>query len=333
MVRRLGADLQGGWREAVTLDRLDRKIVAALQISPRASWRRVAGAVGSTESTVARRAERLMAAGVVRATVISEAVTPEVYVLMQFDCELKHAEAVGVALAERDDSRFVALVTGPFDVVAEMVAPSAAELARIILRELPAVAGIKHTTTETEVRNFKTSYDWSYDLLGADGAQLQSWPAASDRSAGAVSFDTVDDCLLRSLRRDGRARFAELAADCGITESMARRRVEHLFTYGGVRPAALVDPHLLGYDVELLLWLHVDLGRLEEVATALAVRREVRYISATSGYSDLVCEVIMRNQDDLYEFMTHVLGRLPGIRQVDIASELVTLKRAFVRSL
>lgn len=331
MVRRLEGELQGGVAEVDTLDRLDRKIVAALQISPRASWRQVAAAVGSTESTVARRAERLLTAGVLRATCVSGAVTPDVYVLMQFDCELKHAEAVGEALAAREDSRFVVLVTGPFDVVAEMVTPSTADLARILLRELPGVAGIKHTTTETEVRNFKTSYDWSYDLLGADAAHLPTWPAVSDRAAATVVLDEVDECLVQQLRRNGRAQYADLAVDCGITESMARRRVVHLFESGRVRPAALIDPHLLGYDIELLLWLHVDLGRLEEVAAALAARREVRYVSATSGYSDLVCEVIMRTQDDLYAFMTHVLGRLPGIRQVDVASELVTLKRAFVR--
>lgn len=98
-----------------------------------------------------------------------------------------------------------------------------------------------------------------------------------------------------------------------------------------VRPIALVDPRLLGFDVELLLWLRVDLAQLERVAAALSSRREVRYVSATSGYSDLVCEVIVRSPNDLYAFLTTVVGALDGVRQVDGASELVTVKRSHIR--
>jgi DNA-binding Lrp family transcriptional regulator len=252
--------------------------------------------------------------------------------MMQFACDLGHVQDVGRALAARDDVRFVALVTGPFDVVVEMVAPSNRDLARVILEQLPAVPGITRSTTETELRNFKTAYDWSYDLLGDGAAALPHWPRAATMASSPPSLDEVDACLLARLKGDGRASYADLSDTCGITESMARRRIEYLFTKAGVRPVTLVDPHLLGYNVEVLLWLRVDLAKLEDVASSLAACREVRYISATSGYSDLVCEVIMRSHDDLYAFMTGILGTLPGIRQVDIAAELVTLKRAYVQA-
>lgn len=313
------------------LDQLDRQIAAALQVSPRATWRHIAAAVESSEATVKRRAERLFRAGVIRTTVARDAVAPEIYVLMQFACDLSRGSEVAQALARRADTRFVALVTGPFDVVAEVVAPSSRELARVILEELAGIPGITRTTTETILRNFKTSYDWSHDLLGTRGAGLASMPPGGNGSTDPATLDDIDQSLIQRLTEDGRASYADLAARCGITESMARRRVEHLFTRAGFLPITLVDPGLLGYNVELLLWLRVDLAQLEQVAAALVGRREVRYISATSGYSDLACELIMRSQHDLYDFMTHVLGKLPGIRQVDMASELVTLKRAYVR--
>jgi len=65
-------------------------------------------------------------------------------------------------------------------------------------------------------------------------------------------------------------------------------------------------------------------------AAALVQRREVRYVSATSGFGDMVCEVILRSRDDLYPFLTTVVGTLPGVREVDVALELVTLKRAYL---
>lgn len=313
------------------LDRLDRRIIATLQINPRATWRQISTAVETTESTARRRAERLLRTGAIRITAISAPTHPDAYVMMQFTCEAIRAADVGRALAARDDVRFVALVTGPFDVVAEVLAPSPRQLARVILEELPALTGITGTTTETELRNFKTAYDWSADLLGDTASELNAWPAARQDVSRLVALDDIDRCLFDQLKIDGRASYAELATNCGITESTAGRRTEHLFTRAAVRPITLVDPHVLGYEAEMLLWLRVDLAQLEGVATTLAARREVRYISATSGYSDLVCEVIMRSTDDLYMFLTRVLGTLAGVREVNTATELMTLKRAHVQ--
>ena len=72
--------------------------------------------------------------------------------------------------------------------------------------------------------------------------------------------------------------------------------------------------------------LRVNLGELERIATALAARREVRYVSATSGFSDLACEVILRSADDLYDFTTNVLGGLAGVQRTVIAHELATVQ-------
>ena len=74
----------------------------------------------------------------------------------------------------------------------------------------------------------------------------------------------------------------------------------------------------------------MNLGELELIASALAARREVRYLSATSGFSDLACEVILRSPDDLYDFTTRALGGLAGVQRAVISHELVTVKRAYM---
>ncbi|MGA9750004.1 MAG: Lrp/AsnC family transcriptional regulator, partial [Nocardioides sp.] len=43
------------------LDAVDRHIVAALQLNGRASWRKIASALGTSESTVTRRGQQLLA--------------------------------------------------------------------------------------------------------------------------------------------------------------------------------------------------------------------------------------------------------------------------------
>lgn len=312
------------------LDALNRRIVAALQISPRATWRQIAAAVGSSETTVKRRAERMLEAGILRITLM-EAAVPGFPVLLQLNCELSRGMDVAHALAARDDVRFVSLVTGQVDVVAEMIVPSNRRLAEIITTELPSIPGILGTTTETVLRTFKTSYDWSSDVLGAGAALLEPPVDPYQRSPRAVVQDHVSRQIIATLRENGRLSYTELAARCGITESTARYRTEQLLEGGVVQPVTLVNPRLLDFDFELLLWLRADLVKREEIAAALVARREVRYLSVTSGYSDMVCEVILRSQADVYDFSSEVLGTLPAIRHVNMASELLTLKRAYMR--
>jgi len=313
------------------VDDLDRRIAAALQVNGRATWRQVARAVGSSESTVARRAQQLIDSGFMRVTGVVDPIScgfgyP---VLVQLKCEVGAAGDAAELLAERPDVRFVALVTGAFDVVVELIVPSRRRLARILLDELPEIRGITQTTTESVLRNFKTAYDWSRDLLGPTAAELEPAPATAGEP---IAPNGVDLELLQLLVEDGRRGFAQLAGALGISESMARRRVEALVASGCLKFATFVDPHQLGYDVEVLIWMQVDLARLEETALALSARPEVRYLSATSGFSDLTCEVILRSQDDLYAFSTETLAGLPAVQQVDFALELATVKRGFFRA-
>lgn len=318
------------------VDSLDQRITAALQIDGRAGWQQVARVAGSSESTVTRRAQRMFDEGVLRVAAISDPARcgfgyP---VLVQLKCDVGEETRVAHALADRADVRFVALVTGSFDIVMELIVPSSRYLAKVLLQELPQIGGIADTATETVLRNFKMSYDWSREVLGAGGKDPGSGQAGVTGDGGAggpQALDEVDLRLYGLLVEDGRRSFSELSALADVSESMARRRVEAMRATGCLRFATLVDPLLLGYEVECFCWIHADLSRLEEVATALAARREVRYLSATIGFSDLICETILRSQDELYEFSTRTLGGLTGVRGVDIGLELQTVKRAYLR--
>lgn len=312
------------------LSLLDQRIVAALQVDGRASWRNIAHLVGSSESTVARRARELLDAGAIRSTAMVDPVrVGQGYpVLLQLRCEPSRGSAVAKALADHPDVRFVTVVTGPFDVLAELIVPSTRHLMAFLFEELASIKGITDTSTETVLRNFKTSYDWSRALLDMT---LPARPSPTASVGRTVELDDVDRRLAARLAEHGRSGFPELAAALGITESMARRRVEALVANGALAPITLVDPRLLGFEVELALWLHVDLSQLEDVAAALSALPSVRYLSATSGYSDLVGEIILRSHEELYTFRTKVLGSLSGLRRAELALELQTLKRAYLR--
>ncbi|WP_143517446.1 Lrp/AsnC family transcriptional regulator [Pseudonocardia sp. MH-G8] len=317
-----------GAEAAVPLSDLDRRIVAALQINGRATWQQVANVVGASESAVSRRANRMIKQGVLRVFAAADPLLCGLGypVLLQIECAVGAAGAVARTLAARPDVRFVALLGGGYDLVVELIVPSRAHLTAVLVEELNTVPGIVRTTTENVVRTFKTSYDWGRTLLGDAAALLDRPP----ETASPPELDDIDLRLIQLLTADGRSSVTDLAERLAVSESMARRRLEQLTASGCLRFGTLIDSELLGYHWELFVWLGVDLGCLDRIARELATHPEVRYVSATAGYSDLACEVVLRDHEDLYRFNTEVLGSLEGVNRVEIGTELHTVKRAYV---
>jgi DNA-binding Lrp family transcriptional regulator len=317
------------------VDELDRQIAVALQLHGRATWRQVARVVGTSESTVARRGRQLLESGLVRVTGQPDPARVGLGypVLVQLNCETGAVRRVAESVAARPDVRFLAIVTSTFDIVLELIVPSRGHLARVLVEELSTIDGITGTTTDSVMRTFKTSYDWSRELLDAQGIDPAFGAELRPHAGGlpVAELDESDLHLMHMLREDGRRTYAELAQTLGISESMVRRRVTALVEQGAVMFATIVEPRALGYEIEAFVLLRVNLGALEQIATELAARREVRYLSATSGFSDLACEVILRSPDDLYRFTTQVLGGLDGVQRTVIAHELATVKRAYMQ--
>ncbi len=113
--------------EFAVLDELDRDIVLALQVNGRASWKQVARAVGSTESTVTRRGQQLLANRVVAVTGVLDhlrcGLGISIYVL--FRARPGRFMEVAQAVASLSTPRFVTVTIGSVDVVAEVVVESA----------------------------------------------------------------------------------------------------------------------------------------------------------------------------------------------------------------
>lgn len=314
------------------LDDLDRRIVAALQVDPRATWGQIGAALAVSQTTVLRRVQRLRDSGVL---VILGAPDPlrsgiGQPVLVQFRTIPGASARVAQLLAERADIRFVALLTGGIDVICEFLAPDHRYLSQVLLHELPDTGEIISTTTEVVLRTFKTGDQWSQGLLTSDdAAALAAGAERANRGGKPPRMDHLDISLIASLGTDGRRSYADLSAELGLSETAIARRVSALVAHRKLYFVTLVDPRVLGFELEVLLHLRVDLSELESLAQALASRPEVRYLSATAGYSDLACEAVFRDTDALYNFMTHTLGPLNGIRDVEAAVELETVKRAF----
>jgi DNA-binding Lrp family transcriptional regulator len=312
-------------------DVLDARLALVLQAAGRASWRDIAQFLGTSESTVARRARALIASGVLRITTIADPIRCGVGypVLIKVSCEPGAIRRVARALAARDDVRFVGLVTGRCDVLAEVITSSSRHLGRLLTEELPAIGGVSSTDSEPVLRQYKGAPEWS--------RQLVDWPPVSDHAppdrstpAEPLQLDATDWQIVRLLQEDGRRTNSEIAEALELSEASVRRRIDAMVGRGCINTMALIDSAFLGYRVEAFTWLTVELSALPAVAARLAERSEVRYLAATSGRTDLVAELIVPSQDDLFHFRVEVLGNIHGIISAETTLVIDALKRSYV---
>jgi DNA-binding Lrp family transcriptional regulator len=314
------------------LDEMDARVVAAVQRDPRASYAQLAAMIGASETTVQRRLQRLRSSG---AIVVIGVVDAQMCglgdpALVYLSTEPRATLRVAHTLAARPDVRFVCIVNGHNDIVCELIVRDRTHLANVLLAQLSAIDGVRSTSTAIVLRTYKTRDEWSRDLLAGAGAGAGA-PEHDTREAGSRRrpLDDLDQLLIAALREDGRRSYVDLSAELGISETAVARRLRALMEAGQVGVTALVDPLVMGFGVEGFLHFKIDPSRIESVARFLSRRREVRWLAATAGRSDLTCEAIFRDNSSLHEFITGVIGDVMGIREFEVDLELQTIKRAF----
>ncbi|TQM14032.1 Lrp/AsnC family transcriptional regulator [Pseudonocardia kunmingensis] len=323
-------------RETPKLSELDRKLVAALQVNGRASWKQVARALDATESTVARRGQQLLESGVVGVTGVLDHLRCGLGISLQVRMRSRPgtANAVAEALAVLPETRFVTVVTGSADVAAEFVVRDHHEVTRVLVEELPRPDDIVETESMVVVRKFSAVEEWDTGLLAPEATAL----LRADRArtghrewSEPERLTPQEFAIARLLADDGRAGYAQLAAAVGVSESTAARRVESLVRRGCLRFRTLFETPLVGLDVEFMQWLVVEPGELENVGARLARLSSTQYVSATTGRFNLCLHGVLPGYGDLYHYMTEAVGALPGVRTADLTLQARALKRAYVR--
>lgn len=313
------------------LDELDHQLVQALLIDGRAAFSRIAAVLGVSDQTVIRRYRRLRTAGLLR--VVGLPVGHRVGLLeswLRVQCTPDAAVAVADALARRPDISWVTLNSGGTEVNCVTRARSREDRDLLLLHKLPRTQRVTAVTAHTVLRVFiggPARWLGVNRLTEQQVADLEH-PAHSAGGGGQVQLDETDLALFAALARDGRTGYPELARATGLSESTARRRLEHLHELGALFFDVEIDPALLGYPTQATLWATVAPAGLAAAGAALAAHPGVPFAAAVTGSANLVAVVLCRDTDELYEFLTARLGSLPAIQQVELTPVIRTVKRA-----
>ncbi len=241
---------------------------------------------------------------------------------------------VARALAADNRPRFVTVMTGSFDVAAEVVVEHHRDVMDVIA-QIDGIEDVVETESMVVIRKFSAFEEWV--PAGLD-------PSARDtlrETAEIVDYDhrnwvepeqlsELEFAIADVLAEDGRATYATIAARVGTSESTAARRVESMVQRGCLRFRTVFESPVIGYEVEYLLWLAVDPAHINDVGEQLAKQPSTRYVSAATGRHNLILQGVLPGYGDLYPYTTDVIGQLPGLQAADLTLQVQVLKRAWV---
>lgn len=146
--------------------------------------------------------------------------------------------------------------------------------------------------------------------------------------SGSVEVDEIDLRLLHLLSQDGRASYAALAREVGLSDGAVRQRVERIFEAGVAMPVALLDHDRLPQMAVSWFGLRVAPGRLEEVLEALRDMEEVTYLVLCTGRFHMLGEVRAPSLEDTLRVISEQVGTLP-VELVESFPALDQLKENF----
>jgi DNA-binding Lrp family transcriptional regulator len=146
-----------------------------------------------------------------------------------------------------------------------------------------------------------------------------------------AQLDAIDVAILKALQADGRLSNLDLAQRVHLSPSACLRRVKRLEESGVIAQyVALLNPRAVGapgtsFTIVNLETLGGDaLERFEQ-----AVRDEPRILDCyyVAGSNDYLIRFTYRDAEDLEQFHTEVLMRLPGVARSNSMLVLRTVKR------
>jgi DNA-binding Lrp family transcriptional regulator len=141
--------------------------------------------------------------------------------------------------------------------------------------------------------------------------------------------DDIDRQVVGCLLRDGRATFAEIGAQVGLSAPAAKRRVDRLVASGAIRGfTAVIDPAALGWTTEAYVELYCR-GTVspQDLRRSLEHVPEVVSACTVTGSADALLQMLATDITQLEQAMERVREE----PNVDHTESVIVLSRLIDR--
>jgi DNA-binding Lrp family transcriptional regulator len=323
--------------EPPALDAVDRRLMHALGVNARASFRVIASVLGISEQTAARRYRKLRETGVLRVLLLPAPDPADRGQLVRLEIQPQSVRTIADVLARRPDVSYLRLMNAGAEILFGVRARARSERDFLLLDQLPRTGRVLRTTVYSLLHHFRTpgEADWAGfpDRLSDDQRrQLEVGLQLQVPDQPLLRTDSSDQAIVDELALDGRATYARLAQVSGMSESAAARRLELLVHSGALYGDVDIAPEMLGYPAGATLYVNVSPSHVPTVGTLLAAHRETAFVAAVGGPANMIAAIRCRNVAEMYEYVTGTLGRVNGVEHVEVSTVSRTIKHARSRT-
>lgn len=129
-------------------------------------------------------------------------------------------------------------------------------------------------------------------------------------------IDKIDIKITNCLLENGRMSASEVARQIdGISERVVRYRIERMIEEEIISIHAVIKPEAFNLHTYADVWMEVEADKILEVANRLAEFENVTYVACSIGEKDVSIQVVAKNTAEIYQFVTEVVRKIPGVRK------------------
>ncbi len=143
-------------------------------------------------------------------------------------------------------------------------------------------------------------------------------------------IDKIDLKIVDLLMGDGRMSSAEISRRLGdISERVVRYRIQRMTDEGLIKISAIPDPKSFGFNVIADVFIEVETGQINSVTARLLEYHQISYVACSIGEKDISVQVVARSTDEVYQFVTDVIGQITGVRKTTTSIVPIVLKDVY----
>jgi Lrp/AsnC family transcriptional regulator for asnA, asnC and gidA len=147
------------------LDRLDRGIIAALQVDGRRAYSRIADEVGVSESVIRYRVRRLEDAGILQIVGIADPLRIgfDLMALVGVKVTAGRLDEVCERLRNIAEVSYLVVTAGSFDLFVEVMCRDSAHFGEVLTGNIQDIDGVVETESFLVLQIHKMSYGWGVE--------------------------------------------------------------------------------------------------------------------------------------------------------------------------
>ncbi|MBC8332335.1 MAG: Lrp/AsnC family transcriptional regulator [Anaerolineae bacterium] len=143
-------------------------------------------------------------------------------------------------------------------------------------------------------------------------------------------IDNIDVKIVNLILENGRMPASEIARQIdGISARVVRYRIDRMVEEGVISISAIVKPKAFGLDTYADVWMEVESDQILEVANTLVEFENVTYVACSIGETDVSIQVVAKDTTEIYQFVTEVVRKIPGVRKTITSIVPVVLKDVY----